>query len=82
VIVARTPFERGVIFPIFDPGGKAIAVGGRILPPPYGVSRPDGRVEAKYKNSPETSIYSKRRTLYALNWAKDDVIKSDEIHRL
>ena len=52
-----------VIFPIFDPGGKAIAVGGRILPPPYGVSRPDGRVEAKYKNSP----------------AKDDVIKSDEI---
>ena len=69
-----------IIFPIFDPGGKAIAVGGRILPPPYGSApRPDGRVEAKYKNSPETSIYSKRRTLYALNWAKDDVIKSDEI---
>jgi DNA primase len=69
-----------VIFPIFDPANKAIAVGGRILPPPYGpAARPDGRVEAKYKNSPETSIYSKRRTLYALNWAKDDVIKSDEI---
>jgi DNA primase len=69
-----------LIFPIFDPGGKAVAVGGRILPPPFGPSeRPDGRVEAKYKNSPETSIYSKRRTLYALNWAKDDVIKSDEI---
>jgi DNA primase len=69
-----------IIFPIFDPGGKAIAVGGRILPPPYGSApRPDGRIEAKYKNSPETSIYSKRRTLYALNWAKDNVIKSDEI---
>jgi DNA primase len=68
-----------IIFPIFDPGGKAIALGGRILPPPYGTERTDGRVEAKYKNSPETSIYSKRRTLYALNWAKDDVIKSDEI---
>jgi DNA primase len=69
-----------LIFPIFDPGGKAVAVGGRILPPPYGPSeRADGRVEAKYKNSPETSIYSKRRTLYALNWAKDDIIKSDEI---
>ena len=68
-----------IIFPIFDPGGKAIAVGGRILPPPYGAERTDGRVEAKYKNSPETAIYSKRRTLYALNWAKDDVIKSDEI---
>ena len=28
-----------VIFPIFDPGGKAIAVGGRILPPPFGERR-------------------------------------------
>ncbi len=69
-----------VIFPIFDTAGKAIAVGGRVLPPPYGSdARPDGRVEAKYKNSPETSFYSKRRTLYAVKWAKDDVIKSDEI---
>lgn len=67
-----------LIFPIFDPSGKAIAVGGRILP---GGSepRPDGRVEPKYKNSPETPIYSKRRTLYALNLAKDDVIRSGEI---
>jgi DNA primase len=66
-----------VIFPIFDPAGKAIAVGGRILP--GGGQRPDARVEAKYKNSPETPIYSKRRTLYALNFAKDDIIKSGEI---
>jgi DNA primase len=66
-----------VIFPIFDPAGKAIAVGGRILP--GSDPRPDGRVEAKYKNSPETPIYSKRRTLYALNFAKDDIIKSGEI---
>jgi len=67
-----------IIFPIFDPSGKAIAVGGRILPSNAG-PRADGRMEAKYKNSPETPIYSKRRTLYALNWAKDDVIKSGEI---
>jgi DNA primase len=66
-----------VIFPIFDPSGKAIAVGGRILPGTE--PRADGRVEPKYKNSPETPIYSKRRTLYALNFAKDDVIKSGEI---
>ncbi len=69
-----------IIFPIFDPSGKAIAVGGRILPPgPGAPERPDGRVEPKYKNSPETTIYSKRRTLYALNWAKDDIIKTGEI---
>jgi DNA primase len=66
-----------VIFPIFDPSGKAIAVGGRILPGRD--QRPDARVEAKYKNSPETPIYSKRRTLYALNFAKDNIIKSGEI---
>jgi DNA primase len=34
---------------------------------------------AKYKNSTETPIYSKRRTLYALNWAKQDVIASGEV---
>ena len=45
----------------------------------HGTPRPDGRVEPKYKNSPETPIYSKRRTLYALNFAKDDIIKSGEI---
>ena len=65
-----------LIFPIFDPSGKAIAMGGRIMP---GATRPDGTPEAKYKNSPETPIYSKRRTLYALNWAKDDVIRTGEI---
>jgi DNA primase len=68
-----------IIFPIFDPSGKAIAVGGRILPSAQTPVRPDGRVEPKYKNSPETVIYSKRRTLYALNWAKDNIIKSGEI---
>ncbi len=66
-----------VIFPISDTSGRPIAMGGRILPgaPP----RADGRTEAKYKNSPETQIYSKRRTLYGLNLAKEDIIKSGEI---
>ena len=69
-----------VVFPIFDTSGKPIALGGRILPPsPEDPPRTDGRVEPKYKNSPETAIYSKRRTLYALNVAKDDIIKSGEI---
>ena len=66
-----------LIFPIFDSAGKAIAVGGRILP--GAPEDPDGYRQAKYKNSPETPIYSKRRTLYGLNWAKDDIIKSGEI---
>lgn len=69
-----------IIFPIFDTSGKPIALGGRVLPVEDGdVVRADGRIEPKYKNSPETAIYSKRRTLYALNFAKDDIIRSGEI---
>jgi len=41
-----------IIFPIFDPSGKAVAVGGRILPSASETVRPDGRIEPKYKNSP------------------------------
>ncbi len=64
-------FRARVLFPICDPSGNPVALGGRVLP---GSSDP-----AKYKNSTETPIYSKRRTLYALNWAKQDVIKSGEV---
>jgi DNA primase len=66
-----------IIFPIFDTSGKAVALGGRILPP--GPDADPERHEAKYKNSPETVLYSKRRVLYGLNWAKDDIIRSGEI---
>ena len=67
-----------VVFPICDPSGRAIAMGGRILPPAPGQPPPD-RPAPKYKNSPETTIYSKRRTLYGLNWAKKNIIESGEI---
>jgi len=65
-------FRARVLFPIFDPGGAPIALGGRILG-----SASDG--QPKYKNSPETTLYSKRRTLYALNWAKDEAVKQSQI---
>ncbi|MFP5327127.1 MAG: DNA primase [Acidimicrobiia bacterium] len=65
-------FRSRVMFPIFDTGGKPVAFGGRILP--------GAEVEGpKYKNSPETPIYSKSRTLYALNWAKKDVVDAGEV---
>jgi DNA primase len=63
-------FRARIMFPIFDPSGKPVAFGGRILP---------GADGPKYKNSPETPIYSKSRTLYALNWAKDDVVRAGEV---
>ena len=55
-----------VLFPIFNESGEAVAIGGRVLP---GSTDP-----AKYKNSPETPIYAKSKTLYGLNWAKTDVV--------
>ena len=63
-------FRGRVMFPIFDAAGKAVAFGGRALP---------GADGPKYKNSPETPIYSKSRTLYGLNWAKGDVVSSGEV---
>ena len=63
-------FRARVLFPIFDAAGKAVAFGGRKLPDADG---------PKYKNSPETPIYSKSRTLYALNWAKSEVVTTGEV---
>ena len=64
-------FRARVLFPIFSDAGDAVAIGGRVLP---GSADP-----AKYKNSPETPIYSKSRTLYGLNWAKADVTNHDQV---
>jgi DNA primase len=74
-------FRGRVVFPIFDPSGRAIALGGRILPPAPGVTHParDARPGPKYKNSQDGPIYSKRRTLYGLNWAKHDVVAKSEV---
>jgi DNA primase len=72
-------FFRGrVLFPICDPSGRPVAIGGRILPTRPGQAPPD-RPEPKYKNSQESPIYSKRRTLYALNWAKQGIIAQGEV---
>ena len=75
-------FRARVLFPIFDPSGRAVAIGGRILPAPAGAGHtptPRRSAEPKYKNSQETAIYSKRRTLYALNWAKHEIVATGEV---
>ncbi len=64
-------FRARVMFPILSEAGEALAFGGRILP---GSDDP-----AKYKNSSETPIYTKSRTLYGLNWAKANAAKVDQI---
>jgi DNA primase len=75
---AQDFFRSRILFPICDPTGRPIALGGRILPPRPGAGPPE-RPEPKYKNSQESPIYTKRRTLYALNWAKKGVIAQNEV---
>ena len=55
-------FRRRLIFPIMDVNGKAIAFGGRKLD--------NNEKIAKYINSNENLIYSKKKNLFALNLAK------------
>ncbi len=96
-------FRARVMFPIFDPSGRPVGFGGRILPtaasrvepgaaptsPEAGSADPrpvatghgpgSGVAGPKYKNSTESPVYSKRRILYGLNWAKHDVISTGEV---
>ena len=64
-------FRARLLFPILNEAGEPVAFGGRVLP---GSDDP-----AKYKNSPETSIYSKSKVLYGLSWAKNDIVKADRV---
>ena len=58
---ARELFWSRVMFPIRDARGRVISFGGRTL----------GDGQPKYVNGPETALFAKRRTLYALDLARD-----------
>ena len=64
-------FRNRVIFPIHSLSGKVVGFGGRVLD-----SRTKG-VQVKYQNSPESSIYSKKRELYGIFFAKKAIVKED-----
>jgi len=66
-----------VIFPICDPMGKVIALGGRVLPEELRANQQNPG--PKYRNSPESPIYSKSSTLYGLNWSKAEIARSHEV---
>lgn len=57
-------FRGRIMFPIADLQGRMVAFGGRITP--WAATGKEG----KYINSPETELYSKRRTIYNLHRAK------------
>ena len=64
-------FRGRVMFPIVAENGDPVAFGGRILP---------GSIDpAKYKNSAETYIYAKSKTLYGLHAAKGAIVAADQV---
>ena len=54
-------FYNRVMFPIRDRRGRVISFGGRTL----------GAGQPKYVNGPETGVFSKRRTLYGADMARE-----------
>ena len=65
----RPRFRGRLMFPILDSMGRNIAFGGRLL----------GPGEPKYLNSPESVAFTKGKTLYGLNWAKNDIRREDHV---
>jgi len=69
-------FTGRLMFPISDRQGRIVAFGGRAMP---GVLQSDGKEPPKYINSPETEIYKKGQTLYALDLALPEIRKSKTV---
>lgn len=65
----RELYWSRVTFPIRDRRGRLISFGGRTL----------GDVKPKYINGPETPLFSKKRTLYALDHLRTGLRESGEL---
>ncbi len=61
-------FYERVMFPIHDLQGRAVGFGGRVM----------GDAEPKYLNTQETPIFHKSRNLYAIDRAKNEIVKAGE----
>ncbi|HEY9605143.1 MAG TPA: DNA primase [Allocoleopsis sp.] len=61
-------FRDRVMIPICDSQGRVIGFGGRSL----------GDEQPKYLNSPETELFDKGKTLFALDKARDAIAKLDQ----
>jgi DNA primase len=61
-------FRNRIIFPIRDGESRVIAFGGRVMP---GSEDP-----AKYLNSPETPLFSKSRSVFGLDLARQKIVES------
>lgn len=67
-------FHGRIIFPICRKDGVAIGLGGRVIPSDF-----SNRL-AKYINSKESEIYSKRRSFYAVNLAYSHIQADKKVY--
>jgi DNA primase len=71
-------FWGRVIFPIFIDGKRIAGFGGRILPGLFDAERE--KRSPKYLNSPETEVYKKSKTLFALPQASKSIRESGTVY--
>ncbi|MGC6767679.1 DNA primase [Enterococcus sp. LJL51] len=68
-------FYQRIMFPISDAQGKIIAFSGRLLK----TDSFSGEDMPKYLNSPETSLFNKRDTLFNFNLARKEIRKENTV---
>jgi DNA primase len=71
---ARGPYDRfrgRLLWPIRELSGEVVGFGARRL-------FDDDRIEAKYLNTPETSIYKKSQVLYGIDLARREIARSSQ----
>lgn len=61
----RDRFYERIMFPIHDISGRGVGFGGRVL----------GSGEPKYLNTGETPVFHKSQNLYAIDVAKNEIVK-------
>ncbi len=64
-------FRNRLMFPIRDETARIIAFGGRVMP---GSEDP-----AKYLNSPETPLFSKSKSIYGIDLAKQKIVETETV---
>jgi DNA primase len=64
-------FRNRIMFPIFDPRGRAIGFSGRTMPDEKDPETP------KYVNSPESPLFNKSEILYGLNLSRGNIAREN-----
>lgn len=66
-------FRGRLMFPLFDVRNTLVGFSGRVI-------EKEDNQEAKYVNTPETSLYHKRETLFGIQLAKEEIKKTNNVY--